>query len=85
MNQREQPYPEAAALLKSLREHVLHYSDQEGAAKVVDDLLREIHELKRTRAEAEADATVRGYQNGRRDYRADLAAMGFMTVPPVTP
>lgn len=39
---------------------------------VVESLLRQIHELKRTRSEAEADALAVGRQQGRRDLQQEL-------------
>ena len=47
----------------------------EKAVQDRDKAQREINELKRTRAEAEAAARIEGYKEGQRDLRRDIRAM----------
>ena len=44
-------------------------------AKVFDMAAHAIHELERTRSEAEAAARVAGYQEGQRDLRQSIRAL----------
>jgi hypothetical protein len=41
----------------------------------IEKLLRENHELKRTRSEAEATARIEGYKRGQVDLKSDIRLM----------
>jgi hypothetical protein len=45
-----------------------------GDAEAIEKLLKEIHELKRTRSEAEAAAEVRGHKAGGDEARRQIRA-----------
>jgi hypothetical protein len=55
---------------------IVAQSIMDGADRdAVEKLLRENHELKRTRSEAEASARMAGYQEGQRDLRRSIGEL----------